>query len=727
MLEQDKLETEATPPESRRLDIQGLRAVAVILVVAFHSGIGVPGGFTGVDVFLVISGFVITNMLMRELRTTNTIRLRNFYTRRIKRLLPALALLTTVVVVMSIFFGSSMGTQQTTARTGLGATYLSANVVIYRDTIGYFSPQADTNPLLHTWTLSVEEQVYLIFPSLLLGSWLVGRWLRRGKGRGTAPEASRGRRSLRASHRGASIMLAAAGIASFVFCLLASFGKVSLPPEYAFFSSLTRVWEFAIGAALAMAAARLRRIRTSVSAALGIGGATAIVVGALAIDGQMTYPGTAVLIPVLGAAAVIASGFDPRSLVSRALGTRPIAAVGDISYSWYLWHWPAIVFAAALWPNSRSWALPAVGVVSLLPAWLSTTLLENPIRRKESIRGRRVVLLALVCTLIPTAACLGLAAGARVSWGNEAVAAMQLQVGEEHAAEKNDCVDAAATGSAVDDPACGYNTASLKGPHIYLVGNSVAAMYAEALIGASRNLDIPLTLATSNGCFFAGEGEGQNRQCSDLFTGTINKLTKREPGIVVMSSTWDLGLNLDVDSHMSTAKGARERANLIVPSLTEAITKLQGAGHRVLIVLPTPRFFRSASTPGTYLPAPDLSIPEEESHATSWKPRDCSTLTAQTDPAACGATVPLADVEAAQAITMAALDKIAERTGSTTLNLRDRYCWTGLCRTNDGDRWMYRDGIHISVDESEALAPTFTQTLRKMIREHWGAEKLKGS
>jgi len=153
--------------------------VAVLLVVAFHAGLPVPGGFIGVDVFLVISGFVITGMLLREIEKTGTIRLRNFYTRRVKRILPALALLTTVVMVLSVFYGSSFGSQQTTASTGLGATYLSANIVIYNESIEYFSPAADTNPLLHTWTLSVEEQTYLVFPSLLLGSWVLFGLLRR--------------------------------------------------------------------------------------------------------------------------------------------------------------------------------------------------------------------------------------------------------------------------------------------------------------------------------------------------------------------------------------------------------------------------------------------------------------------------------------------------------------------------------------------------------------------
>jgi peptidoglycan/LPS O-acetylase OafA/YrhL len=244
---------QAQPSVSKRADIQGLRAVAVILV-AFHAGLPIRGGFIGVDVFLVISGFVIMGVLTRELERTGTIRFRNFYSRRIKRLLPALALMTTVVVAASAFLGSPFGSQQTTAKTALGATSFSANLVILHEQVGYFTPSAALDPLLHTWTLSVEEQVYLVSPALLLGSWIVGRWL------------------LRASKRGAATMLLLVTTSSFLLCLLLSFGLMSAPgigdgERFAFYSSITRIWEFAIGAALASGTSRLERVPRKIARA----------------------------------------------------------------------------------------------------------------------------------------------------------------------------------------------------------------------------------------------------------------------------------------------------------------------------------------------------------------------------------------------------------------------------------------------------------------------------
>lgn len=159
----------------RRLDIQGLRAIAILMVVAFHSGLPVPGGFVWVDVFFVISGFVITAMLMREWATTGRIRFGRFYVRRFKRLTPALALMVAVTMIISVFVLSPLGTQQTAAKTAFGAILLVANLVIARTTGGYFSAPAEINPLLNVWSLSVEEQFYLGFPAILAVGWLLAR------------------------------------------------------------------------------------------------------------------------------------------------------------------------------------------------------------------------------------------------------------------------------------------------------------------------------------------------------------------------------------------------------------------------------------------------------------------------------------------------------------------------------------------------------------------------
>ena len=691
-----------TISESRRLDIQGLRAVAVILVVAFHAGLPVPGGFIGVDVFLVISGFVIMGMLMREIQRTGTIRFRVFYSRRIKRLLPALALLTTTVVVLSAFLGSSFGSQQTAAGTGLGATFFTANLVSYRAT-GYFSPEAALNPLLHTWTLSVEEQVYLIFPALLLGSWIAGRWL------------------LHASMRGAAVMLAIVAALSFSLCLLLSIGQVSIPgiadaERFAFYSSITRIWEFALGAALALAAPSLDRISGKVATVAGIAGACAIGAGAFMITDLTPYPGFAVLLPVLGAAAVITAGFHPSTRISRLLATKPMIKVGDLSYSWYLWHWPLIVFGAILWPAS-AWMLVVLGALSLIPAWLSTEFLEDPIRGNEVIKGRRVVALAAICTAVPTIACLGLGSGARASWGSEAVAEMKAQVVPAHVIYEDDCH----VGSSLADEtpfgiqSCVWN-ASASGPHVYLVGDSTAAQYSEALIRATGTVGSPLTIRTADACFFVGAAVSvdgvRSSGCARYVAATVAWLTHQEPGIVVVSSAWDVAIDAPFASleregdTTAMATTSEQKSQVVVSSLTQIIQRLDEAGHQAIIVQPSPSFAGDTREADTFA----------EGSRDVWRPSACPNVVAIFDPRECGVTRPEAEIDAQRSIVDRALTAVAEATGATMIDLRSHYCSEGVCRTNSGNRWMFRDGYHITVAESEALGPAFAEPLRQAAR-----------
>ena len=220
---------------NRRRDIQGLRAFAVLMVVAFHAGLPVPGGFVGVDVFFVISGFVITSMLYREQVGFGRIHLGQFFLRRFKRLTPALALVVAVTMIISIFVLSPFGSQQVAASTGIGAMLLTANFVIVRTTGGYFDGPSAMNPLLNTWSLSVEDQFYVFFPAVIAFGWYLAR-----------------RRNL---YRLAPILLIATlALASFVLAILGSFDLTFRGSNYilGFYSPITRAWEFAVGALLAL-------------------------------------------------------------------------------------------------------------------------------------------------------------------------------------------------------------------------------------------------------------------------------------------------------------------------------------------------------------------------------------------------------------------------------------------------------------------------------------------
>jgi peptidoglycan/LPS O-acetylase OafA/YrhL len=363
------LETNELNGAAFRLDIQGLRAIAVLAIIAYHAGLPLPGGFVGVDMFFVISGFVITAMLLREWNRHRKISFRNFYFRRVKRLAPALAFMTVVTVSVSFLVLSPFGPQELVAQTGIGAILSVANIVIARSTGNYFDPAADANPLLHTWSLSVEEQFYWIFPMLLSLGLILG---------------SRLRTLFQKAMLLISLMLAVA-VVMMVITNLPEFYN-AFPWLSAFYDPLTRFWEFAVGVCLAIAAPKLRSISPKTSGSLAILGTLLVIVSFLLIDEELPFPGRWTLLPVLGTGFLIIAGFNKPNPFSRVLSSAPLVQVGNYSYSLYLWHWPFIVFAYLL-SNGNEFAVLLAAVLSFVPAYFSYRYIENPIRELKHLGG----------------------------------------------------------------------------------------------------------------------------------------------------------------------------------------------------------------------------------------------------------------------------------------------------------------------------------------------------
>jgi peptidoglycan/LPS O-acetylase OafA/YrhL len=359
-----------------RLDVQGLRAVAVAAVVLDHAGLpGVGGGYVGVDIFFVVSGFLITGQLARRLRTTGRIGFADFYARRARRILPAsFAVLALTVVGVLLFVPATLRSQAMTDAVAV-ALYAPNYVFAARGT-DYL---ASTTPSVfqHYWSLGVEEQFYLIWPALLLLTWLL---LRRRAGAIAAVLA----------------LIAAASFAAGVVLTQSS-------QPWAFFALWPRAWELAAGGLLALAAPAVGRLLSPWAARLlGWAGLAGIVAACTLFTADTVFPGTAALLPVLATVAVIAAGEAPtRGSVAGLLGLRPFQFLGAISYSLYLVHWPLeqLPQAAVGYENPLPLGVKlALAALAVPLAWLMYRKLENPVRHAAvfaAARPRRSLLAAL--------------------------------------------------------------------------------------------------------------------------------------------------------------------------------------------------------------------------------------------------------------------------------------------------------------------------------------------
>lgn len=341
----------------KRRDIQGLRAVAVVVVLLYHSGAEwLPGGFVGVDVFFVISGFLITGGIVRELRRDGRISIKGFYVRRVARILPAATAAIAAVLAMTYLLLPQSRWAQIGAD-ALGSSLYYVNWLFASSSLDYLARDQEPSPFQHFWSLAVEEQFYLFWPALLVFVTLL---------------------SLKLNFRlQKGLLIAAAAVA--VPSLAWSIFYTGTTPGAAYFTTTTRIWELAIGAVFAIAAGRGFRAPAPVSAALGWTGLAAILYSAVTFNGAIPFPSYTALLPTIGAALTIWAGptagkYGP----VLVLGVKPMVKIGELSYSLYLWHWPLIVISGAMLGTLS----PAIGLcvvaVSAVPAWLSLRFIEGP-------------------------------------------------------------------------------------------------------------------------------------------------------------------------------------------------------------------------------------------------------------------------------------------------------------------------------------------------------------
>jgi peptidoglycan/LPS O-acetylase OafA/YrhL len=362
-----------------RPDIEGMRAIAVGLVLLFH-GYTTPfsGGFVGVDVFFVISGFLITSLLLHEQTQVGRISILGFYARRARRILPASALVVLATIIATYYYlGFIAGNG--VANDAKWTAIFAANIHFGLVGTDYLGSQLPPSPLQHMWSLGVEEQFYVVWPGLFLLMVLIVRGPR---------------------HRNAmaAVLMVIIGV-SFSWSVIQTMSNAT----WAYFSPLTRAWELALGALVAVTAPAISRLRPAwVSELLAVCGLIGVTASALLLTSSTPYPGSAVALPVVSSAALIAAGCsNPKTLVGRALSVPPMQWLGARSYSLYLWHWPVLIITAQYVGHELSgWQNTGLLVIAVVACALSYRLIENPVRRARVLTSRTGLSLAMGAALI---------------------------------------------------------------------------------------------------------------------------------------------------------------------------------------------------------------------------------------------------------------------------------------------------------------------------------------
>ena len=656
-----------------RPDVQGLRAIAVAIVVAYHAGFVLDGGFVGVDAFFVISGFVITRMLLREAGDTGRLDFRSFYLRRIRRILPALAVALSGTMLLGILL-APLGAQTTTARTGIAASLINANSYLTRagGGGGYFGVDAAANPLLHTWSLAVEEQFYLVFPALLALAWFFAR-----------------RRGVRPSVASTRLLIIVIAV-SLGVCILLT-GRHLDPWGYgrqiAFYAALPRAWEFAAGALLAGLPRRSLPTKASTATPLATLGLVLLVIACLTFSDATVFPGAAAILPVAAAMLLIAAGSAHDNPISRALGTRPMRYIGDISYSWYLWHWPCIVFAHAIAPHT-GWVRPVAGIASTIPAAASYTFIENPIRHRKNVRPRRTVMLGLVCVVTPLLAAIGLFVGHNAIGRSTAVRAFDY-----HADMKRGCSQTTPLGMRTRGD-CEWKISGATGTAV-LIGDSNAGQFTEGFVEAARLSKMNAIVATKSSCPFANlrlwNWSKEDTTCSYFVSKSLAWLVKNKPDVVVIASSTDGYVRQPYFTFRNSTLSEsyvtpEEKAGAISDRLAQVLNILRYAGIRAVVVHNVPKF-------------------------DEWKPIAMPPIKMLGPASWINKTIPRDVALGNRQLALDAETTAVTNAKASAIDFFDTLCPSNPCTTHGPNGWIYRDNGHISVAASKRLAEGFAKAL----------------
>lgn len=545
--------TEVAPaPEAYRqryrADVQGLRAVAVGLVVLDHAKVRfLAGGFIGVDVFFVISGFLITGLLLADTAERRHLSFSSFYARRALRILPAATAVIVVTDVASVLIMNFVNARSVLTDS-IWAAFFAANVRFAREGTNYFST-GPVSPLQHLWSLAVEEQFYVVWPAILAITIFGVHALPRHRKRQLHATSALPRRRI-------AIVL----LGVFAVSLYLSIRQTANNPAAAYFSTPDRAWELAAGALLATIQPALPRLPTAIRAACTWLGIAGIAVAAVTYGSSTNFPGDAALLPVLGACAVLAGGIGaPRFGANRLLAVGPMQLVGNISYSLYLWHWPLLVLAADYFGFTLNvWQNLVVVAAAVVVSTLSYFYLENPIRHWRSARARpaRALLLwpvalssVLVCALaLQPSDPFGVGTITTVPGGAQTAVRSAVDAGLANdpipTKLSPDIADAANDFKSIGAcSAYGHRTSRLcemGDPHgkqlIVVFGNSHSSMWIPAMRIIAKQAHWRFIPVVKEACGYADYVAPVTTQCAEWYQWALQQIQALHPEVVLIGN-----------------------------------------------------------------------------------------------------------------------------------------------------------------------------------------------
>ena len=539
-----------------RKEIEGLRALAVIGVVAFHIGLTrIGGGFVGVDIFFVISGFLISRIILNEM-ANGEFSLAGFYSRRARRILPVLLAVVAVVYVAALFLlipSDLVALSKSTI-----ATVLFVSNHFFLSQTGYFQPDAQDVPLLHTWSIGVEEQFYLVFPLLL---WLLFRYARRA--------------------------LPAVIVTGMVALFALSAWGVTAYPAAAFYLIPFRAWELLLGASLAVLT--LPTCGRLLGNVLLMAGLALIVFACCYFDRTTPTPGLPALIPCLGAWLVIYAGPSARSGAGRLLTNPVVAGIGRISYSMYLWHWPPVVFIQQNIKPIASLSWLEVGLyfaVLIAVSAVSYAVIESPFRDPRVIAPKRAMAAAA-----GLAAVLLIAAGAAVSTkGFPARLSKEKQLIARYS-DYESSVDpvtsrchAALTTDLSQFPLSSCVARDASKPTIMFWGDSVMQFEMPGLRAAALAQGFAVAQATMSACRPIADADF-DKTCTAFVSMVRDRIVQQKPGLVVMSARW----NIEDPNTKATGRPVYERALALAADIAREGTAVVLLGPPVQYGVALPR------------------------------------------------------------------------------------------------------------------------------------------